>query len=174
MEMDDELTSRWRQWADLEGSGREAEADEAFGEVWRAAAPEVPAPPAFTGRAMQAIAAEAVRQAEGTARLRRAGAAAAAMVLAAAAWFGAGYAAGAVRTMFLALFNLSIGAVVKTAAGVQAGTDLWSLLGSMGHAASAFVADPRVTFVLLVLQGLALAALVALQRLLGSDGESWK
>jgi len=63
---------------------------------------------------------------------------------------------------------------VNGAAGIQAGADLWSLAGSMARAASAFVADPKVTFVLLVLQGLAIAALVTLQRLLGSDGESFK
>jgi len=51
---------------------------------------------------------------------------------------------------------------------------LWCLLGSLGHAASAFVADPKVTFVLLVLQGFAIAALVALQRLLGSDGDPFQ
>lgn len=172
--MDDELKSRWRQWADAETSDREDEADAAFGEVWRETAREVLPAPAFTGRAMEAIAAEAVREAARAARLRRLGAAAAAVGVIAATWFGAGYAAAAARTVFVGLFNLSIGAVVTTASGVQAGAGLWSLLGSLGQAASAFVADPRVTFVLLVLQGLALAALVALQRLLGSDGESWK
>lgn len=172
--MDDELTSRWRQWADADASGRDDDADEAFGEVWRETAREVLPAPAFTGGAMEAIAAEAVRQAARAARLRRAGAAAAAIGLTAAAWFGAGYAVAAISTIFVGLFNLSIGAVVTTASGVQAGAGLWSLLGSLGQAASAFVADPRVTFVLLGLQGLALAALVALQRLLGSDGESWK
>lgn len=174
MEMDDLLTSGYRRWLEAEAAGSDDEADAAFGSLVRAVAPETPASPAFTTRTMQAIEAEAARDAVRVARTRRAAAATSVAGLAIGAWFGAGYALSAMGAMFAGIFNLLVGAVVRIAAGVHAGADVWSLLGSLGHAASAFVADPKVTFVLLVLQGLALAALVTLQRLLGSDGESWK
>lgn len=174
MEMDDELTPGVRRWLEAEASGADEEADAAFGTIFRSVAEDEPASVAFTTRTMQAISTESARDAVRTARTRRAALAATAVGLAATVYFGAGYAFSAMRTMFMATFNLLVGAVVNIAAGVHAGADVWSLLGSLGHAASAFVADPKVTLVLLVLQGLALAALVALQRLLGSDGESWK
>jgi hypothetical protein len=48
------------------------------------------------------------------------------------------------------------------------------MLTSLGRAAAAFAANPTVTFTFLALQALAIAALVALHRLLGSDWESFK
>jgi hypothetical protein len=48
------------------------------------------------------------------------------------------------------------------------------VLASMGRAAGAFVSDPKVTIVLLALQGIAIAAFIVLQRLLGSDAEYLK
>ena len=174
MEMDDELRFGYRRWLEADDAGLEDEADEACGRVFQAAVQPEPASLAFTARTMQAIAAQAGSDARRAKQTRRVAMVTGGFALAAAIWFGAGFALSAMGTAFVALFDLLIGAAVKTAAGVQAGADLWTLLGSIGHAASAFVADPKVTFVLLVLQGLALAALVALQRLLGSDGESWK
>jgi hypothetical protein len=44
----------------------------------------------------------------------------------------------------------------------------------MGRTAAAVAADPTVTVMLFALQAIALAALVALQRLLGVDEESLK
>jgi len=174
MAMNDELTSGYRRWIEADLAGLEEEADAAFGSVFRAVAQDEPVSPAFTSRTMQAIAGEAARGAHRAKRTRRAAATAGGVGLVAAVYFGAGFAVSAMRTAVLGLFDLLVGVIVKTAAGAQAGSDLWGLLGSMGHAASAFVADPKVTVVLLVLQGLALAALVTLQRLLGSEGESWK
>jgi hypothetical protein len=54
------------------------------------------------------------------------------------------------------------------------GGDMWAVLGSLGRAAAAFVSDPKVTFMMIAVQGIAAAALFALQRLLGSDGETFK
>jgi hypothetical protein len=174
MEMNDELKFSYRRWLEADEAGLDDEADEACGRVFQAAVQPEPAPLAFTSRTMQAIASEALIDARRAKRTRRVAMVAGGLGVIAATYFGAGFALSAMRTAFVGLFDLLIGAVVRTAAGVQAGANLWTLLGNMGHAASAFVADPKVTFVLLVLQGLALAALVALQRLLGSDGESWK
>jgi hypothetical protein len=106
--------------------------------------------------------------------MRRAAAVAGTAGLGAAVYLGAGLVLPAMASALLALFDFLVGAIVRTSAGVQAGSGLWGLLGSLGHAASAFVADPKVTFVLLVLQGFAIAALVALQRLLGSDGDPFQ
>ncbi|MCA1652074.1 MAG: hypothetical protein LC753_18005 [Acidobacteria bacterium] len=47
-------------------------------------------------------------------------------------------------------------------------------MSGLGRAAAAFAADPKVTFVIIVIQGIAIAALFTLQRLLGSDGESFE
>jgi hypothetical protein len=47
-------------------------------------------------------------------------------------------------------------------------------LSSLGRAASAVAADTNVTFAMIAISVLAIAALVALQRLLGSDEESFQ
>jgi hypothetical protein len=168
-----ELTSSCRRWLEADEAGQDDAADEAFGQLFREAAADEPVSLTFASRTMEAIAAEALRTRQRAERTRRVAAIAATLGLIAAGYVTAGVVLPAFGTALVALSNLVVGAMVRTAAGVQAGADLWSLLGSLGHAASAFVANPKVTFVLLVLQGFAIAALVALQRLLGSDGESW-
>jgi hypothetical protein len=50
----------------------------------------------------------------------------------------------------------------------------WPVLASLGRAAAALAADPTVTFAMIAISGVAVAALLALQRLLGSDGESFQ
>jgi hypothetical protein len=45
------------------------------------------------------------------------------------------------------------------------------VVSSLGRASAAFIADPTVTITMLAIQGIAIAALVALRRLLGSDRE---
>jgi hypothetical protein len=59
--------------------------------------------------------------------------------------------------------------VVWLASG--SGRDAWSVLTNIGRAAAAFASDPSVSMVILALQGIAIAALVALHRLLGSETE---
>jgi hypothetical protein len=46
------------------------------------------------------------------------------------------------------------------------------LLASLGRAAAAVAVDPKVTLALIAISAVAVAALLALQRLLGSDQES--
>jgi hypothetical protein len=169
--MDDDLNASWRRWLAAEDGQDEDEADAACGTIFQAVSQPGLVSEAFTKQTMQAIAAEAAKDARRAVRARRAAAVVAGIGIVGAAYFGAGIVLPVLTTSMVALFDMLIGAIVRTAAGVQAGADLWSLLGSLGHATSAFVADPKVTFVLLVLQGLALAALVTLQRLLGSDRE---
>jgi hypothetical protein len=174
MEMDEELTRDYRRWLEAEHIGTDDEADAACRAVFQAADREEAVPLTFTGTTMAGIAAEAARDARRAKQTRRALTAGGVAAGAVAAYFGAGPAVSVLSMALVAVFDLLIGLIVNGAAGIQAGADLWSLAGSMARAASAFVADPKVTFVLLVLQGLAIAALVTLQRLLGSDGESFK
>ena len=91
-----------------------------------------------------------------------------------AAYFGTGWAVGLLSTVFIGLLNLLIGAVVRGVTGLQTGTDVWGVLGSLGRAAAAFAADPTVTFVIIALHAVAITALVALQRFFGSDGGSFE
>ena len=57
--------------------------------------------------------------------------------------------------------------------GLQVATasdwSIWSLLGSVGRAFAAVMSDSSVTLVMLAMHGIAVAALVALQRLLGPE-----
>jgi hypothetical protein len=64
--------------------------------------------------------------------------------------------------------------VVRTAGAAQTGAGVWSVLSGIGRAAASVAADPGVTMTLIALQGVAVAALLALQRLLGVDEESLK
>jgi hypothetical protein len=92
----------------------------------------------------------------------------------AAAWFGAGVIASLVSATVRGAFDLLIGAVVRMAGAAETGGDVWSVLSGVGRATASFVADPTVTMMLFALQGIAVGALVALQRLLGADEESLK
>lgn len=172
--MDDDLNRHYRRWLEAEASGNEDDADAACRAAFEAIDRAEAVPAAFTARTMAAIAAEnetLVRRARLTRVSLTTGAVGGGLV---AAYFGAGPALSMLATALVALFNLAIGAIVSGAAGAEAGAGLWSVAGSIGRAATALVSDPLVTLVLLVLQGFAIAALIALQRLLGSDGESLK
>jgi hypothetical protein len=172
--MNDELTSSYRRWLEADDTGLDDEGDAALGSIFQEIVPSEPPSLEFTARTMEAIAAGARRDARQAKLMRRAAAVAGTAGLSAGVYLGAGLVLPAMASALLALFDFLVGAIVRTSAGVQAGSGLWGLLGSLGHAASAFVADPKVTFVLLVLQGFAIAALVALQRLLGSDGDPFQ
>ena len=85
--------------------------------------------------------------------------------------------AGRVRLVsaaFLGLLNLLIAAVVRIAEAFHTGAGVWGVLSSLGRAASAVAADTNVTLAMIAISVLAIAALVALQRLLGSDEESFQ
>lgn len=172
--MNDDLTSGYRRWLEADESGLDDDGDAALGSIFQEISRTEPPSLTFTSRTMEAIAAEAERDARRARLTRRSAAVAGTAGLAAGVYLGAGVILPAMASALLALFDFLVGAIVRTSAGIQAGAGLWGLLGSLGHAASAFVSDPKVTFVLLVLQGFAIAALVALQRLLGSDGEPFK
>jgi hypothetical protein len=123
---------------------------------------------------MEAVAAVAAKEAR---RARQTRAATLAVGLGgglAAAYFGASLLITFVSTVATRGFDFLIGAVVRMAGAAQTGADVWSVVASMGRAAFAFAADPTVTMMLFALQGIAVAALIALHRLLGTDEESLK
>ena len=92
---------------------------------------------------------------------------------AAGLYAGAGWAVGLVSAALLGLFNLVIALVVRTAEASQSGGGVWGVLTSLGRAMSALAADTSVTIALIAVSAVAIAGLVALQRLLGSDEESF-
>ena len=172
--MDEELARSYRRWLAADDSGNDEEADAACRALFETAERQDAVPLTFASQTMQAIATGAARDAARARRARHAlttGAVAAGVVT---AYYTAGAGFSFLIRFVVWLFDALIGLVVRGAASVETGASLWGVLSSLGRAASAFVADPTVTFVLFVLQALAIAALITLQRLLGSDGESYK
>lgn len=171
--MNDALNS-YARWREADESGRDDDADEAFRTVYQTAVSEPLIPAAFTTRVMGAIMAAAERDARRARRTRATVVSGAVVGGSAAAYYGAGWVISAFSTVFIGLLNLLIAAVVQGASGLETGASFWSVLSGLGRAAAAFAADPKVTFVIIVIQGIAIAALFTLQRLLGSDGESFE
>ena len=171
--MDEDLTHRYSRWRTAESAGTDEEADAAFKAVF-AALPDQPAPLEFAARTMRAVAEAAGRDARRARQTRRAGVAAAVVGGGVAAYFGAGWLTWALSSAFVGFLNLVIGTVVGAANVVDRGGSVWTVIGSLGRATAAFVSDPKVTFMMIAIQGIAAAALFALQRLLGSDGETFK
>lgn len=176
--MTDDLNRHWQRWqeADSEGqnSEREDDADAACRALFAAAALEPTVTPAFTARTVATIntsvAAERVR----ARRLRRAllaGSVAAAVV---GVYAGGPWLLSALAGAVAGAINLLVGVTVGIAVAVQAGTDVWTVLGGLGRAAAAFVANPTVTVVMLAMQAIAVMALITLQRLLGAEKESFE
>ena len=60
----------------------------------------------------------------------------------AAVYFGAGWAISLASAAFIGLLNMLIATVVRGAAAFQSGAGVWSLLASLGRAATALAADP--------------------------------
>jgi hypothetical protein len=170
--MNDDLHRTYRRWQDADAAGRDEDADAEFGALFQQAAVPAPVTPPFTTRTMAAVAAAGARERRRARRTRAAVLAGGLLAGAAAVYAGAGFGVSVVSTTLTGLLDLLVGAVVTMAGAAETGADLWSVLSSMGRAVAAFVADPAVTVTLFALQGIAVAALFALQRLLGSDEES--
>jgi hypothetical protein len=171
--MYEDLNHRYRQWRAADEEGRDQDADAAFGIVFDAV-PEQPVSAAFAAATMARIAEVAAHEARAAKRLRRGVVAGGIAAAAVSAYFGAGLLVSALSAIFGTLFDLFVALTVRTADGVQTGAGVWNVLASLGRALGAFVADPAVTFALIAIQGIAIAALVTLQRLLGSEEDSFK
>ena len=167
--MNEDLDRLYARWRTAEESDRDDEADAAFSRLSRVVLSERPVPLQFTLDTTAAIAdamtAEARRAGRARTRLVWGGVAAGLV----AAYFGAAPALSLLSSVLVAALNGMIQLIVL----VSSGPDLsaWSLLSSLGRASAAFIVDPKVTVIMLTIQGIAIAALVALRRLLGSDRE---
>jgi hypothetical protein len=122
---------------------------------------------------MAAIAAAAARDARRARQVRTAVAAGTVVATAAGLYAGAGWAVGFVSAALLRVLDLVIALVVRMAEASQSGGGIWGVLSSLGRATSALAADTSVTIALIAISAVAIAGLVALQRLLGSDEESF-
>jgi hypothetical protein len=167
--MDDKLIRLYSQWRAADETDRDDEADMAFRALSQAVMPERVVPLQFTIGTTAAIANAMASDARRAGRARSAlvwgGVAAGAI----AAYFGAAPALSVVSTALVA----SLAAIIRAIVWLSTGPDfsVWSMLNNLGRASAAFIADPKVTVIMLMIQGIAIAALVALRRLLGSDRE---
>jgi hypothetical protein len=161
-------------WRAAEESERDDDADWAFRTVFQTAMPEQRVSPEFTTRTMMAVAAAAAGDARRARRGRAGLLTGMGVATSAAVYFGTGWAISHASAAFIGLLNMLIAAVVRGAAAFQAGASVWSVLASLGRAAAALAADPNVTFAMIAISAVAIAALLALQQLLGSDEESFQ
>ena len=171
--MNDEQNHDWRRWAEAEQGGRDDEADALFGSVFRAAGGELPSSQ-FTANTMAAVAAAAAQDAQRARRIR----AFAVPIAIATAVLVVYTTAGLMMTAFSAIvvgaLDLLVSAVVKVATTISSGGGAWSIAASLGRAAAALLTSSSVTTTILALQGIAVAALITLQRLLRSDRELFR
>jgi hypothetical protein len=172
--MDEELVRSYTRWREAEQNGVDSEADAAFGRVFRSAVREPAVSAAFAPRTMEAVAAAAARDARRARRTRRLVFPLATIGIAALVYLSAGLIATALSATLVRVLDLLVAAVVGAATTMPARADAWTVVTSLGRAAAALIANPAVTITVIAIQGFALAALIALQRLLGSDRESFR
>ena len=168
------MNDNYHRWRAAEADEREDDADEAFGTVFQSAVDEQPVSLEFTTRTMAAIAGAAAVDARRARRVRAGLLAGCVAATAAALYVGAGWIISLVSAVFLGLLNLLVAAVVRTAEASHTGAGVWGVLSSLGQATAAVATDSSVTVVMIAMSAAAIAALVALQRLLGSDEESFQ
>jgi len=172
--MDDHLIRSYRRWQDAETSGHDDDADAAFANVFRSVAEERDVSPRFTAETMETVAAAAARDAVRARRVRTMVVPAIVVAALVAVYFGAGLIVSAFSATVVWLVNLMIGTIVWVANGMQSGPEGGSIMTSLGRAAAAVIANPAVTITILAIQACAMTALFVLQRLLGSDRESFR
>ena len=164
---------QYQRWLDAELDDREDDADALFGIVFRGAVPSAPpASAAFTARTMAAVGEAAARDARRARMTRRVVIPAASAAAITLAYLCSGLVLSAFSAIVVNALDLLIGAVVYVATTMRSGGDAWSLAGNLGKATAALLTSPSVTTTILALQGMAVAALIALQRLLRSERES--
>lgn len=175
MSAKDDLERRYARWRATESDGQDDPPDDlaepAFEALFTAAMPEVRVPATFSASTVQAIAEVAERDATRARRMRWALGSASLAAAALALYFGTGPALSLLSSLFVNTIDALVATVVWIASSADTGPDLWSVVAGLGRAAGAFIADPKVTLVLLALHGVAIAAFIGLQRLLGSDPE---
>jgi hypothetical protein len=169
-----EAPGSYGHWRAAEESERDDDADSAFRTLFQTAMPDQPVSPEFTLRTMTAVAAAAVGDARRARRVRAGVVTGTVVASIAAVYFGAGWAISFASAAFVGLLNVLIDAAVRGVVAFQTGADVWSVLASLGRAVAAMAADSNVILAMIAISAVAIAALLALQRLLGSDGESFQ
>ena len=172
--MEDDPLRTYRRWQAFEDAGQEDEADRAFEGLFKATIEPVMPARDFTVRAMAAVAAASERDARRARRVKLGALSAGLVGSAAGVYFAAGYVLTAATSALVGFLDLLIVTVVAVAGAVQSGFDMWSVAASVGRALAGVAGDPRVAVGLVMIQGVAIAAFVALRRLLGSDAELLK
>ena len=159
-------------WLEADRQGNDDEADAACREIFDTAVPRLTVPRKFSTETMTRL--SAARTAD-AARSRRArlillwGSAIAGPI---AIYFGAGFVMSMAAALLIGALNLLADTTVSLASASD--WSVWSLFGSLGRALAAVMSDADVTIIVIAMHGIAFAALAALQRLLGSDTESYK
>ena len=159
-------------WLEADRQGKDDEADAACREIFDRAVPRLTVPLKFSTATMAQL--SAARAAD-AARARRArlillwGSAIAGPI---AIYFGAGVVMSMAAAMLIGALNLLADATVSLASASD--WSVWSLFGSLGRALAAVMSNADVTIIVIAMHGIAFVALAALQRLLGSDTESYK
>ncbi|MGH9370267.1 MAG: hypothetical protein ACRD15_01915 [Vicinamibacterales bacterium] len=172
--MNDDLTRQYQRWQEAEDAGREDVADAACKAMFAGVVQEPRTSSDFVARTLSSIARATEADAARARRMRHATIAGGVAAAAGGIYVGGPWFLSVLSATLVGLINMLVGATVQVAGGMQTGVDVWSVLAGLGRAAVAFVADPAVTVAMIVMQGIAMAALFALQRLLGSDRESLK
>ena len=166
--MDDRLARLYSRWRAADETDRDEDADAAFRALTEEVLPGRAVPALFSERTLAAIA-EATAADARRARWVRNALVSGAIAGLVAACVAAPFALSFISNALVAALNGIVAAIVWVATGPD--LNLWSLMNSLGRASAAFIADPRVTITMLAIQGIAMAAFVALRRLLGSDRE---
>jgi hypothetical protein len=169
--MDEQLIRDYRRWLEAEHDGRDDDADAAFATVVGGTLPEPAVSAGFVQQTVQAVAVAAARDARRTERTRTVLVPAACAALLTIAYFGSGLLGAALSIAVVGFLDLLVGLIVRVATTVPAGADVWTVVTSLGRVAASLLTNPAVTATILAIQGVALAALLALRRVLGSDGE---
>ena len=172
--MDDDTLWRYRRWLEADAHERDEEADAACRSVFSTGRPDPPVSSEFTARTMAAVATTTAAERRRAVRTRRAAVVGGLAAVTTGLYAGGSWALGVLSGMLVGIIDLLVALTVRLATGAHAGTDIWTVLASLGRAGAAFVSDPAVTVAMIAMQGIAMAALIVLQRLLGSDRESLK
>jgi hypothetical protein len=171
--MNDQQSHDWRRWIEAEEAGDDEAADALFTGVFRGTGTGLPTAQ-FTANTMAEVAAVAARDARRARRIRAIGWPVAIVTAVLIVYMTAGLMMSAFSAVVVGALDLLVSAVVKVATTTSAGGDAWSIASSLGRATAALLTSPSVTTTILALQGIAVAALVALHRLLRSDRESFR
>src|SRR3954470_327194 len=166
-----EAVGNYRRWRAAEDTERDDDADVAFRTVFQAAVAEQTVSPEFTARTMSAVAVVAARDRRRARRLRAGVVTGTVVAATAAIYFGTGWAVSMASAALVGLINMLIAAAVRGSIALETGASVWSVLATLGRAGAAVAADPNVTLAMIAISAIAVGALLALQRLLGSDGE---